>query len=347
MPPRQQFGRSSAGRLRGTVSAVLLILACALVPLGALAGWVTYGLADGDRYVRTVAPLAADPAVEDVVADTLGTGLARRAGVGEMAPFLRDAVRSFTRTDAFQVGWDEANRATHDAVLDAVRRGERGPVTVDLAPVADAVERQLAEDNALVGRPRLPVGHAEVAVLPAADLGPLRKGLHVMQVAAVWLPLTAVALAVAAIALAARRRRALTAMALGVAAGGALLGVAVALGRHLTLADLPADMPEPAAGAVYDALTSTLRTVSWLLLALGATVALACRLGRPLRRGTERTEAVTPVTPVEAREAGKAGEAVTARGPETPHPPPPPPLLPPHPPSTPPTSPSNRKLPLS
>ncbi|MEV7287744.1 hypothetical protein AB0O01_24770 [Streptomyces sp. NPDC093252] len=282
-PPRRPRTRPRTARLRGRAAAALLVLACLLVPPAVLASWVTYGLVSGDRYVRTVAPLASDPAVEAVVADTLGTGLAERAGNGGLAPFLRDAVRSFTRTDAFQAGWDEANRATHDAVLDAVNRGERGPVTVDLAPVADAVERQLAEDNVLVGRPRMPVEHAEVAVLPAADLAPLRKGLRVLEVAAVWLPLSAVALAVAGIALAARRRRALTAMSLGVAAGGAVLGVAVALGRRLTLADLPAGMPEPAAGAVYDALTATLRTVSWLLLALGGVVALACRFAR--RRG--------------------------------------------------------------
>ncbi|MET8828952.1 hypothetical protein ABZX40_15760 [Streptomyces sp. NPDC004610] len=283
-PPRPPSSpRPRAARLRGRTAAALLLLACLLVPPAVLASWVTYGLVNGDRYVRTVAPLAADPAVEDVVADTLGTGLAERAGHGELAPFLRSAVRSFTRTEAFQAGWDEANRATHDAVLEAVNRGERGPVTVDLAPVADAVERQLAEDNVLVGRPRMPVEHAEVAVLPAADLDPLRKGLQVMEVAAVWLPLTAVALAVTGIALAARRRRALTAMSLGVAAGGAVLGVAVALGRSLTLADLPAGMPEPAAGAVYDALTATLRTVSWLLLALGGVLALACRFAP--RRG--------------------------------------------------------------
>ncbi|MFJ6658745.1 hypothetical protein ACIQNG_20705 [Streptomyces sp. NPDC091377] len=321
--------------MRGVLSAALIALACLLVPLGALASWVTYGLADTQRYVRTMAPLATDPAVRDAVADILGEGLAERAsaamtespGAGAMAPFLRDAVHSFTRTEAFRVGWDEANRATHRAVLDAMETGdpqtgdpahsgpledsnasnasrpsgasrnpqgplerhgpgsvrvEDAPVTVDLAPVAAAVQRQLAEDNVTVGS-RIRVGPTEVAVLPAEDLAPLRKGFHVLHVAAVWLPLTALGLAATGIALAARRRRAVTAMAVGTALGGALLGLAVALGRHLTLADLPAGMPEPAVGAVYDALTSTLRTVSWLLLALGLTVALACRYG-PARR---------------------------------------------------------------
>jgi hypothetical protein len=100
----------------------------------------------------------------------------------------------------------------------------------------------------------------------------------VLDVAGFWLPVTAAALAVAGIAVAACRRRAVTATALGTALGGALLGLVVAVGRRLTLADLSDPARRPAAGTTYDALTVTLRTVSWLLVTLGLTVALTCRL---------------------------------------------------------------------
>ncbi|MER6537227.1 hypothetical protein ABT215_26220, partial [Streptomyces sp900105755] len=81
-----------------------------------------------------------------------------------------------------------------------------------------------------------------------------------------------------------------TAAALGTALGGALLGLALVIGRRLTLADLPPDVSHPAAAAVYDALTSTLRTVSWLLVALGLTVAaLAWISGRLRRSGPGQT----------------------------------------------------------
>ncbi|MFJ5260762.1 hypothetical protein ACIQAC_09910 [Streptomyces sp. NPDC088387] len=272
MPPRPPY-RPYPPRLRGALSAALIALACLLVPFGALAAWAVYGLADTGRYVGTMAPLAADPAVRDVVADTVGDGIAERADAGSMAPYLRDAVRSFTRTEAFRLGWDEANRATHHAILHALDSGSREPVVVDLAPVAAAVQRQLAEDNVPLGSGAV-VGHTPVAVLPAQDLAPLRKGLHVLEFAAFWLPLAAVVLAVTGIALAACRRRAVTATALGTALGGALLGLAVALGRHLTLSDLPPGVPQDATAAVYDTLTTTLRTASWLLVALGLTAAL-------------------------------------------------------------------------
>ena len=275
-------------RLRNALSAALIAVACLLVPFGALAAWVTYGLADSSRYVSAMAPLATDPAVRDAVADEVGAGITQEVRMGRsMRPFVRDAVRSFTRTDAFRTVWDSGNRAVHDAVLRAVRDGEVHTVTVDLAPVTAQVKEQLADDHMPLAQ-RIPVRHTEVAVLPAADLTRLRKGYDVLDFAGFWLPTTAAVLAVTGIAVAACRRRAVTATALGTALGGAFLGVALAIGRRLTLADLPDPAHRPAAGAIYDALTATLRTVSWLLVALGLTVALTCwltgRYGRVARR---------------------------------------------------------------
>ena len=248
-------------RLRTALSAVLIALACLLVPFGALAAWVAYGLADTDRYVTAMAPLAADPAVRDAVEGEVGEPL---------RPFLHD----FARTPAFRTAWDAGNRAVHDAVLNALHDDSRREVRVDLAEV----EQQLP-----YAQPPLDLPHTKVAVLPAAELDRLRKGYDVLEVAGFWLPVTAAVLAVAGIAVAACRRRALTATALGTALGGALLGLAVAVGRHLTLTDLPDPVHRPAAGAIYDALTVTLRQASWLLVAVGLTVALGTWLSRYVR----------------------------------------------------------------
>lgn len=281
-------------RIRSAVSAVLIALSCFLAPFGVLAAWAAYGLADTGRYVTTMAPLAQDPAVRDAVADTVGAGIMREIDTGRLRgrwgtqgrvdPFVHDAVRSFTRTAAFRTAWDSGNRAAHDAVLRALNDDSEGAVTVDLAPVTAQVKDRLAEDHVPMAG-RIPVQHTEVPVLAAQDLKGLRKGFHVLEVAGFWLPVAAVVFALAGIALAACRRRAVTATALGTALGGAMLGVALVVGRRLTLADLPREVSEPAAGAVYDALTETLRTASWLLLGLGLTVALGVWLGRNLRLG--------------------------------------------------------------
>ncbi|WP_330338815.1 hypothetical protein [Streptomyces sp. NBC_00557] len=310
-------------RLRSALSAVLVALSCLLVPFGTLAAWAAYGLADTGRYVTTMAPLAADPSVREAVADTVGDGILRAvdqhtdvrpaggtpSGGGSLRPFVRDAVRSFTQTEAFRLAWDTGNRVTHDAVLRALREEDDEsagrPVTVDLAPITDQVKRQLSRDHVPLAA-RIPVEHTAVSVLPASRLAAFRKGFHVLEVAGLWLPVAAVALAATGIALAVHRRRAVAATALGTALGGALLSLAVAVGRGLTLADLPADVPHPAAGAVYDALTASLRTASWLLLGLGLAVALTTwltrrlRLGRPARPRPPSGPGTPPPPPVHA-----------------------------------------------
>ncbi|MET7286655.1 hypothetical protein [Streptomyces sp. NPDC005573] len=283
-------------RSRSIVSAALIALACLLVPFGTLAAWGAYTLTDTGRYVDTLAPLAADPDVREAVAETVGDDILRQVDQhmdvrpvrGSVAPFVHDAVRSFTQTRAFRMAWDTGNRITHDAVLRALREEDgdenaaRGPVTVDLAPVTAQVKRQLTEDHVPLAA-RIPVEHTAVSVLSAGELHHLRKGFHVLEVAGFWLPVAAVAFAAAGIALAVHRRRAVVATALGAALGGGLLALALTIGRSLTLTDLPSGIPHPAAGAVYDALTGTLRTAAWLLLGLGLTVALVTWLTRRLR----------------------------------------------------------------
>ncbi|MFF4113771.1 hypothetical protein ACFY0P_09820 [Streptomyces sp. NPDC001714] len=300
VPPASPWPAPPSG-LRRALSALLIVLACLLLPFGALAAWAAYGLTDTGQYVSTMAPLADDPDVRDAVADTVGDGIMREVDVGRpmrgtVAPFVREAVRSFTQTRAFRLAWDAGNRATHDAVLRALQGEREEPVTVDLAPVTAQVKNQLTQDHVPLAA-RIPVQHTAVAVIPTADLDRLRKGFHVLEVAGFWLPVAAVVFAVGGIALAVRRRRAVTATALGTALGGALLGLALVIGRRLTLADLPPDVSHPAAAAVYDALTSTLRTVSWLLLALGLAVAAVAWIGGRLRRSrpgaTPRTAAGT------------------------------------------------------
>lgn len=308
-PPEPPRRARTPARLRAALSAALVALACLLVPCGTLAAWVVHGLADTGRYVGTVAPLSADPAVRDAVADAVGDGVVEELEAGPVrdlfGPFVRDAVRSFTRTEAFGTVWETGNRAVHDAVLHALRdgRADPGPVTVDLAPVTAEVKRRLVADR-MPFADRIPVEHTRVAVVPAEETAGLRAGYRLVDTAAFWLPLTAVALAVTGIAVAVHRRRALTATGLGIALGGGLLAAAVAVGRRLTLAGVPEPVHRPAAGVVYDALTATLRTASWTLLALGLAVALACLLTGVRERG--RRPAVRRARgPRKSRKGGK------------------------------------------
>ncbi|MGY0017460.1 hypothetical protein ACVHNB_00540 [Streptomyces sp. YJ-C3] len=268
-------------KARTVVATVLLVLACLLVPLGTLSTWAKYEIGDSDRYVSAMAPLAGDPDVQNAVADAVTTGIMKNISVGPLQStverYLHDAVVSFTDTAAFRKAWDTANRAAHDAVQQSLDDGSTGPVTLDLAPVGEQVERQL-QDDGVPFADQIPVTHSEITILSAGDLDQLRTVFHMLQIAGLWLPLAALVFAVAGLLLAVHRRRALTATALGAALGAAALLVAQTIARSLTLGDLDSDADKAAAGAVYDALTSSMRTASWVIVGVGAAVALGAWL---------------------------------------------------------------------
>ncbi|GAA3823966.1 hypothetical protein GCM10023083_66520 [Streptomyces phyllanthi] len=281
---------------------MLIALACLLSPPGVLAAWATYEIGDPARYEAVTAPLAVDPAVRDMIAEAVTAGIMREIHVGPplqgpVRAFTNDAVRSFTQTDAYLAAWDEANRATHEAVLRALRGGGEGPVTLDVAPVTERVKQRLTHDHVPFAH-HIPVEHTEVTVLSSETLERLRKGYRVLELSSFWLPSLAVALAVTGVLVAACRRRAVFATGLGTALGGSLLGIAVAVGRRLTLAGLPPGLSRAAAGAVYDTLTATLRTATWLLVVVGVAAALGAWLmgfhGQRRRAPAEPQPALAP-----------------------------------------------------
>ncbi|MFD5078808.1 hypothetical protein [Streptomyces sp. NPDC058371] len=289
-------------RVRSALSAVLIALACLLAPVGTLAMWATYEIGDSGRYEATTAPLATDPAVREAIAAATTDGIMREVEVGPrlrrpVRSFVHEAVRSFTQTPAFHTAWDAANQAAYDAVMRALRDDRERAVTLDLAPVTEQVKRQLTHDHVPFAN-RIPVEHTEITVLRPADLTEFRKGFHVLEFAGFWLPVATVVLAVAGVLVAVCRRRAVVATGLGTALGAGLLAVAIAVGRRLTLAGLPSDVSHAAAGAIYDTLTTTLRSVSWLLLGLGLVVALGALLTERIAR-LRRASAVPTPAPAE------------------------------------------------
>ncbi|MFF1258645.1 MULTISPECIES: hypothetical protein [unclassified Streptomyces] len=288
--------------MRRALSVVLLALACLLVPLGTLSVWARYEVGDSDRYVATMAPLAAEPAVRGAVADAVTNGIVAQLDAGPLQSavdaFVHDAVKSFTGTEAFQTAWNTANRAAHDAVQQAVDDGTDGPVTLDLAPVTGQVRQQLSDDGVPFAN-RIPVTHTTIIVMNSRDLERLRESLLLLQRAGLWLPFAAFISAATGLALARRRRRALTATALGVALAAAALLVALAMCRSLTLDNLPSDVGRSAAGAAYDALSSSVRTASLWTAGTALTVALCTWLPGRLRH----RPAPHPPAPPEMRPA--------------------------------------------
>ncbi|MFB7463615.1 hypothetical protein ACFCZ1_08915 [Streptomyces sp. NPDC056224] len=273
--------------MRTILSAVLIALAALLVPASAVAYWAEHELGDADRYTAVMSPLAAAPAVQGLVVTQAGRALSGQIDAGpfqgDLDALLGEALSSFAGTPAYRTAWDAANRAAHAAFLKALTTGHGNAVTIDLAPVIAQVKGELVADGVPFAD-RIPVTHVSVEVMEYDNLGALRKGFRMLQIAGIWLPVLTVVLAATAVAVAVHRRRAVIATGLGLAAGAVLLWIAVDLCRRLTLDDLPADIDRAAAGAVYDALTAFLRTSAWIVLAIGLAAALGAWVTGRLRR---------------------------------------------------------------
>ncbi|WP_406270986.1 hypothetical protein OHT93_19920 [Streptomyces sp. NBC_00191] len=258
-------------------SAVLLVLVALLTPLSALAVWADREMGDTESYVATMAPLAADPAVQHAVADRITDEAMAKFDAGPfhegVRNLLHEAVFSFSGTDAYETAWNTVNRAAHTAVEQALTSDNGDSVSMDLGPVIAQVKQQLS-DEGVPFADHVPVESTPVTILESDKLGLAREVFDGLQIAGVWLPVSTLLLAVAAVLLAARRVRALIGLGLALAAGGALLRLAVTIGHGLALDDLPPDVDRAAAGTVYDALTETLGTASWWVTGVGVGIAV-------------------------------------------------------------------------
>ncbi|MFG2882052.1 hypothetical protein ACGFYV_06960 [Streptomyces sp. NPDC048297] len=306
----------SRHRTRSVLAALLIVLGCVLAPLGALAAWTSDLLGDTDRYVATVAPLAADPAVQNAVAtratDALmdhldvpdllkgvapkdrpllqkGLGVLGGSVEGAVRSFVHDKAREVVASDAFDTIWRDANRQIH-ASLDKALTGSGGgavrlendTVSVDLAPVIEQIKTRLA-DSGLTAAEKIPAVHTQFTVFQGDKVSRIKTYFRVLELAGLWLSVLAVVLTAAGVLTATHRRRTLIAAALGFAFATLLLGLGLTVFRVVYLDSLPRGVSQPAAASVYDTLTRFLRKEVRAVVALGVIVALAAWLTGPAR----------------------------------------------------------------
>jgi hypothetical protein len=63
--------RTVQQRWRTIVGTLLIVVACVLAPLSVVAVWTKNQVTNTDRYVRTMAPLASEPAIQHALADRI------------------------------------------------------------------------------------------------------------------------------------------------------------------------------------------------------------------------------------------------------------------------------------
>ncbi|MFJ8772631.1 hypothetical protein [Streptomyces microflavus] len=270
------------------LSAVLLILLAVLVPFSALSAWVDLEIDDTDRYVAAVSPLSSDPAVQSTVTDLITDEAMRQIDLGPLQDtvrdFLHEAVRSFTSTEAFRTAWDTANRTAHEAVTAALDGDSGEAVTIDLAPVIEQVKQDLVSQGVPFAD-QIPVQRTEITVIGADRADSLRDSFYWLRYCSIWPAVATLVMLVLVVGIATVRgglRAALTATAAvgaGFVLGAIVLRILVAVGRSRVLDEVPGS-DRDAAAAVVDALTASLRTTVWAVLAIGAVLLVGAVVAR-------------------------------------------------------------------
>ncbi|MFJ7076656.1 hypothetical protein [Streptomyces sp. NPDC098781] len=315
-------GGRTASILRSTASAVLLVLACVLVPVTVITVWVHDIALDTDRYVKTMKPLASDRAIEAAVQDRIvdavdvrvngkqvtadiagwlkSQGLPPRAAdaVKSLAPQVDSAVNAaaervakrFVESEQFEKVWVTANRTAHSLVVHALTgkgRGaigvDEGTVTLDVGTAVDQVRKELVNAGVQVAD-KIPNVEKQVVLFQSDELDQFQDAAHALDLAGYWMPVITVLLAAAGILLAHRRRRALAKAALGAALGSLIILIALVVARRYYLDHLPRSvLSKPAAAAVFDTVLRFLKDTLRTVIVLGVVVALGAYFVGPGR----------------------------------------------------------------
>ncbi|WP_254885466.1 hypothetical protein [Streptomyces sp. NA02950] len=311
------------GRLvRSTASALLILLACLLVPASVLTVWVHDNVLDTDRFVATVAPLATDPAIQDTAVQRVGEAVDMRRNSREFTSDIADWMRAqglppkaadtveglapqwdaaldqavrriaahIVHSEQFAAVWTGANRAAHAAVVDALTGKRHGPVGVEgdtvvlnVGPAVERVKQQLVAAG-FPSADGIPDIDQKLILFHSDQLDTIRRSARLLDLAGNWLPLLTFALGGTGVLLAHRRRRALARAALGAAAASLVLALALVVGRRYYLGHVPSGvLSRAAASVIFDTVVRFLRVTVVTVLVLSLVVALGAYLAGPGR----------------------------------------------------------------
>jgi hypothetical protein len=293
-------------RWRRVLVAVLVILSVVLAPLGVVAIFVRNLVLDTDTYVETVAPLAHDPDIVQAAADRLTDRLFESVDVEERievalpdrAQFLagtlatalegvtRDAALRLLESDQFQTFWEKANRRAHSLVQAALTGEgtdavgiEDGHVVLDMKPLLRQVRERLQDrgvtvfDNVEFDR------DLAFELFDASSIESAQGIVRLLDKAAWYLEILALAFLAVALALSGNRRRTLIRWGIGLFVAMAVTAIAIALSRNAYLNSVASDdLSRSAAGSAFDILVRFLRNAVRVLAVIGILVALGALL---------------------------------------------------------------------
>ena len=295
-------GQSGKGpRWKRISSWVLLVLACILAVVSVVTVFARNQLLNTDDYVRTVAPLASNPAIQTQVAKQVSEDLIARADVearvkaalppkaGFLATPITSGLETVTNEIAlktvqskqFYTLWVTANRASHKelvAILTGSNQGaissKNGKVVINLDQVEIQVKKNLDAKGITVFDKVPAVKGLNFVLFQAQDLAKVQKLTNLLNDLAIVLPIITLLGFAGAVLLARNHRRGLLRVCTGLALSMGLILVALGVARNQYLSGLNPNQSVAANQAVIDTVTATLRLAVRIILIVAVLIAI-------------------------------------------------------------------------
>src|SRR3954447_843851 len=276
-------------RARGRAATTLVVLASVAAVPALAAEYVRHAAVDSQQFANRATVALHDDSVRTLIAERI-TDRVVLAHAGDLLaarPIIEQVVSALVGSRAFTGLFRSAVRDAHRGIF----HRDQNTVTLTVKDVGTVVAAGLEALRPSLARKVERIGHVK---LIRRDIGTASataaRAADTVTVLAWGLLAVALVLAGGALFLSPDRRRTSVQLGVGVAAGGALVVVACLIGRSLALNQLEVPEERAAAGAVWDAFLTDLRTAGWILAASGAIVAASAAslirpvdIGEPLR----------------------------------------------------------------
>ncbi|MGW2423442.1 hypothetical protein ACWC0C_30040 [Streptomyces sp. NPDC001709] len=333
-------------RLRHLAASVLLVLTLVLAPPAVVAVWVHDTVADNDRYVQTVAPLASAPAVQNALVNRLTNRVVAQVDVQAVTaslskvladngapPRVVDASQALTgplraalqtvvhrtidrvvTSDVFRQTWVAANRRAQSSVVGMLTGEGQGAlkaqgdtVQLDIGVVIDQVKKRLV-DAGFKRASAIPQIDRSVTLFRTDKLRKAQNAMRLLDVLGNWMPVLTLAAAAAAVWAAPGHRLMLMVASLGIGAMMIVLLVALVVVRRVYLDSVPpTTLPPDAAAVIFDAFVRFLRDSVRTLLVVSLITALSAFLYGPSRVARAVRSAAQKGATAAGRKLSRAG----------------------------------------
>jgi hypothetical protein len=317
-------------RVRASVSALVLTLACVLAIPTVITVWEVNLISNTDRYVATMAPLINEPPIQAALSAKITTQITDRLNVQSLTtqaaaqlqaahlPRLATLVTTFqgqivsgvnsavaagvskaVASPAVETLWVQANRLAHQGIVKVLSGSGNGALSVvndqvvlNLGPIIAQVKEYLVAHGLSVAS-NIPAVNATFPLFEAKNLSKAQQAYR-LDLTLKWvLPLLVLVFLAVGIYIARNRRRALIGAMLGLAGAMLFLGIALQIVRVIYLNSVPTTtLPADAAGVLFDTLVRFLRQGLRVVAVVAFVIAIAAFFIGPSRGAVRSRRAV-------------------------------------------------------